>query len=303
MSEIRPLRSLLFVPGHMERWIGAAAGRGCDGVIYDLVDSVPASETAQARSVVARDLTTPRAPGLTKLVRVGPNGSERLAADLDAVICPGVDGVVLPHVRGPEDVRAVASELNSLEERRGLPIGSTIVLPLIETAEAFRFCYEIATASERVAYMGGATAREGDIARSIGFRWTPAGDETLFLRSWVLMNVRAAGVPYPVTGLWSAIEDLQGLATFAGRSRDLGYVGMMVIHPSHIPIVNEAFSPSSEEIGHWVRLVAAMKAAWSTGRGAIELDGEMIDAAHLKTAQSGLESARQWGLWNPPDES
>jgi citrate lyase subunit beta/citryl-CoA lyase len=206
---------------------------------------------------------------------------------------------VLPHVRSPDDVRAVDALLSSAEDQQGMVQGATVLLPLIETAEAFRLSYEIATASPRVAYMGGATARSGDIARAIGFRWSPEGHETLFLRSWTLMNVRAAGVPFPITGMWSDVQDIEGLQKFANHSRDLGYAGMMVIHPSHISTVNEVFSPSPEEIDYLCRLMAALEEASSEGRGAVNFEGEMVDAAHARTAALELDLARRLGLWTP----
>ena len=159
-----------------------------------------------------------------------------------------------------------------------------------------RSAYEIARASARVAYMGGATSRAGDLTRSLGYRWTPEGKETLFLRSKVLVDVRAAGVANPLSGLWGAVDDSDGLLAFARQSRDLGYEGLMVIHPSHLAIVNEIFSPAEDEIAEWRRIIEAMQAAEEEGRGAIRLEGRLIDAAHVVTARQGLARARALGV-------
>ena len=107
--------------------------------------------------------------------------------------------------------------------------------------------------------------------------------------------MRAAGVPNPLSGLWGVIDDLDGLAVFATRTRDLGYEGMMVIHPSHLPIVNAAFTPTPDEIAGWRRIVAAMAEAEDAGSGAIRLDGRLIDVAHVHTARRELARAERLG--------
>lgn len=208
----------------------------------------------------------------------------------------GLAGVMLPLVTAPDEVKWVAEQLDALEQARNLPVGSTIIFPLVETALAVRFCFEIATASGRVAYMGGATSRNGDIARAIGYQWTPEGTETLTLRSWVLLNMRAAAVPYPVSAMWSIVDDLDGLSSFALQTRSLGYVGMMAIHPSHIPVINKIFTPTESDIAHWRSVLEDMRAAQATGIGAKRHLGEMIDEADAKTATAMLDFAAKLGI-------
>ncbi len=288
-----PIRSLLFVPGHRERWIGPARASGADGVLFDLEDAVPVAEQAAARRVVRGAIEQHGSSGPHLMVRVAPPSSADLAADLDAVVVPGLHAVVLPLVDGPEDVHAVDALLSDLEAVRGMDVGSTIILPLVETARAARFSYEIAVASRRVEYMGAGTSRQGDIARALGYRWTPEGTETLTMRSWVLLNVRAAGVRFPLTGLWADVDDLDGCRRWVENARDLGYTGTMAIHPSHIPIINEVFTPTDDEVAHWERVVEVMAARQAEGVGAVRLDGKMIDEADAKTAKDNLARARR----------
>jgi citrate lyase subunit beta/citryl-CoA lyase len=283
-----PLRSLLFVPGHRDQWAPKAVAAGADGILFDLQDSVPEAEKVRARGVVAAMVGRIRRP---VLVRVAPLGAPGHDADLEAVVRPGLAGVVVPLVTGPDDVRAVADRLGALERDRGMPEGSTVVVPLVETARAARLAFEVATASDRVAYMGGGTAPDGDIAHDIGFRWTPGGMETLFLRSWVLMNVRAAGVPFPLSGIWPIVDDLDGLRAFAEQARGLGYTGMMAIHPSHVPVINDVFTPTADEIARWRGTIEALEA----GPGAARLRGMMVDAAHGRTARDALAAAARLG--------
>lgn len=108
----------------------------------------------------------------------------------------------------------------------------------------------------------------------------------------MLIDLRAAGVPNPVTGLWSDLRDLEGLEAFARQSRGLGYDGMLAIHPSHVPIINEAFTPSEGELEADAALVQAMAAGDAQGRGAVAHQGEMIDEAMAATARDRLTRYR-----------
>ena len=110
-------------------------------------------------------------------------------------------------------------------------------------------------ASPRVSHMGGALSRFGDIHQALGYRWTAEGEETLFLRSKVLVDAKAAGIRYPISGMWGgALDDLDGLRAFATSLRNLGYYGMMLGSAEHVPLVHEVFTPTAEEIAYWREL-------------------------------------------------
>jgi citrate lyase subunit beta/citryl-CoA lyase len=288
-----PLRSALFVPGHRQRWVEPALASGADAVLFDLEDSVPAADLPAARRVVSAALAAPEQSGPRLMVRVAPAAAPELDADLDAVVGPGLHAVVVPLVQSLDDVRTVDDRLTDLERQRGIEIGSTVVMPIVETAFAARFCYEIAVSSRRIEYMGAGTSQEGDIVRALGFRWTPEGRETLTLRSWVLMSVRAAGVRYPITGLWARVDDLDGCRRWAAEARGLGYTGSMVIHPTHVPIVNDVFTPTEDEIARWQQVVELMAEHQRAGIGAFRLDGRMVDEADAKTAKENLALANR----------
>src|SRR5438552_2330322 len=141
------------------------------------------------------------------------------------------------------EVRPLRSVVFDLER------GSVVVYPILETAAAIRLAYEIGTASPRVAYMGGAISRFGDIHQAIGFRWTAEGEETLFLRSKVLIDARAAGIRYPISGMWGGDRDDEaGLRTWCTELRNLGYYGMMIGDPPYAPLVHEISRPTREEL-------------------------------------------------------
>jgi citrate lyase subunit beta/citryl-CoA lyase len=296
------LRSLLFVPGTRTDWLPKARAAGADAAVLDLEDAVPAAHRLSARAgvseAVARAAATPagQAARMALFVRVNPLDGWAEAEELRAVVRPGLTGVVLPKVRSAQDVRLADRLLDWCEREQGLPPGGVALVPLLETARALREAYDIARAAPRIAYLGALTAPGGDVERAVGYRWSPGGTETTALRSRVLLDVRAAGVPCPVGGVWTRVGDLTGLRAFAEQNRSLGYEGMMAIHPSHVPVINEVFSPGPAELARCAELIAAVEAAQGEGRGAVTFRGEMVDEAMAVTARLVLErhAARAW---------
>ena len=288
----KPLRSSLFIPGNRQRWLDRVPTIESDSFIFDLEDSVPEAEREEARRLV-RNTIGQFGGGHTLFVRTNAPDTAHLLDDLEAVVHPGLYGILLPKTRGPEDVVVVAAILDWLEHRAGMPAGSVIINPLLETAEGIRQAYEVAKASSRVAHMGASAAPGGDAAQAIGFTWTSEGTESLYLRSKILLDARAAGVAYPMTGLWTDIQDLEGLRGFAQRARQLGYTGMKAIHPLHLPVINEVFSPSAEEVTYWQELIEAMEEAERRGTTAVTFRGAMVDTAMVKTGRDKLALARK----------
>lgn len=291
-----PLRSLLFVPGSRTDWLPKAESAGADAAILDLEDAVPEDGKAAAREAVAQAVTadqmTDGTPGpMRLLVRInaldGATGWQG-ADDLRAVARPGLYGIVLPKVSGPEDVTTADRLLAWCEREHGLPEGHFALLPLLETARGLREAYAIGRAAARIAHLGAVTAPGGDVERAIGYRWSPEGEETRELRARALLDARAADRPHPVAGLWADVADLAGLRRFAEQNRALGYEGMAVIHPSHVPVVNEVFAPDAEELARCGRLIATVERAQAEGAGAVLFEGRMVDEAMAATARRTL---------------
>ena len=294
--DVHPVRTILFVPANREDRMRKSLTLDTDAVIFDLESAIPRGEATVARKMVRDVLDSHHASRPRICVRISAVTTDDFAGDLAAAVHPNLTAIVLPQVVSADDIVATDAALGRAEAAAGVRVGSTIIFPMLETANALRTAYDIASSSPRIAYMGGATSRGGDLARSVGFRFTPEGDETLYLRSKALIDVRAANVPNPVSGLWGNIEDLDGLRTFARGTRNLGYEGMMVIHPSHLAIVNEEFTPSDAELDEWKGIVAAMEEAEREGLGAIRLNGRLIDVAHVLTARKELARARRLGV-------
>jgi citrate lyase subunit beta/citryl-CoA lyase len=293
VPEPPPVRSLLFTPANRASRLRTALACEADAVVFDLESAIPRDEADRARAIVreAFDEVAVGERGPARFVRVSAVSSPDFAPDVVAAVHPTLCGLLLPQVSDPDDVRRASAALDDLD-----PDGTVVLVPLVETASAVRLAFEIATASRRVAYFGAGVSRNGDIARAIGYRWTPEGVETLFLRSKVLVDARAAGIHNPITGIWGDVDDLDGLRSFAQQSRDLGYEGLMCIHPSHIPVIHDVFTPSTDELHAAVQLLAAYDDAAQRGVGAFRLDGRLVDVAHVHTARALLARARRLGL-------
>ena len=293
---IRPSRSALFVPGNRAAWIEKAAGYGADTLILDLEDSVPDQEKAPARAIVKAGLKMLKAKGQAAGVRINGFATGLTLDDLEGIFCPELESVNLPKVETVGDMNELDALLTHLERRMGLPVGQ-VETPLgCETAKAMRNIYEIATSCRRVRRVGLAAGPGGDAARAIGYQWTKEGTETLFLRSKAVLDARAAGIQYPTISSWWNIKDLDGLERDARWNRQLGFRGQTVMHPSHVPIVNRVFTPTTDEIEFYKGLIEAMKDAEKRGIAAVTYKGDMVDEAMVKTAREMLDFAASIGL-------
>ena len=303
----RPLRSVLFAAGDDRDALDEAAASGADSLVCDLEEPrtpYPESERERGRAV-AREFFDSREPGQLPLLfaRVQPPSTGQTLKDLRAVIGPSLAGILLPKIQGPADVNMADALLGCVEVDFGLPRHSLVIYPILETAPALRLAYDVAMASPRVAYMGGAVSRFGDIHQAVGFRWTAEGEETLFLRSKVLVDARAAGIRYPISGMWGGgRDDFDGLREWATKLRNLGYYGMMLGDPAHIPTVHEVFTPTAEELAYWQDLDRLAVDAEQTGSGPIlygdpsQGEGHVVHIAHVGSARKNLTWASDLGV-------
>ncbi|MCD2195339.1 CoA ester lyase [Actinomycetospora endophytica] len=289
---IRPYRSMLFVPGQRPSWVEKALRAGPDAVILDLEDAVAESAKAEARDAVVESLRTHAGTSGTAFWgRPNDLHSEHVGFDVEALVRPGLTGLVLPKLDGRDDVIRYDALVTHAEHRNGVEIGSTAFLASLETAPGMAHCEEIASASPRMTALVGATARDADTARSLGYRFSLEGHETLYLRSRILLASRAAGHAFAVCGMWQDIADLDGLRSFAQAQRDLGYDGQMLIHPNHVAPVHEIYGPDAAEIEFYRGMVAAFEEAAAGGAASVDYRGQHIDAAHAKTARAIVASA------------
>jgi citrate lyase subunit beta/citryl-CoA lyase len=185
--------------------------------------------------------------------------------------------------------------LTQYERRTGMERGQVEIFPTLETAQGIYHAYAIANSSARVPTLSATAGPGGDTARSLGYLWSKEGTETLYLRAKVLLEARAAGIAYPLIASWFDITDLDGLRADTRLNRRLGYTGQIVIHPTHVPIVNETFTPTAAEVAYHQGLLAAMAEAEHQGTAAVTYEGAMVDIAMVKTSQQILALARAIG--------
>jgi len=201
-------RSWMFVPGHRQRMIEKAMGLNADAIMLDLEDGVAPEEKATARQLIGNALERLRENTLPKqFVRINAIGHQRMDADLDAVLRPGLDGLVLPKVETPEEVRAVESVIAEREEGLGKEPGSIRFLVAIESPVGLLKAAEIAASSTRViGLMFGAE----DFGRELGLPTTREGEaqELLYARSSLVISAAAAHVQ-AVDGVWVDLQDPQ----------------------------------------------------------------------------------------------
>lgn len=293
---MQPLRSLLYVPASNDSWVETAPTKyDADAIIFDLEDAVAPAEKPAARATLREHLPDHDPVDTVVAARINPVDSGHLDADLDEIVRPGLDAVVVPKLSTPADVQRVDHVLTHLERTRGLS-NDVEVIALPETALGFRNGFDICRASDRVAAIVGGATRGADVNRALGFEWTQEGLETLHLRSKVLLDARAAGLDQVFSGVYADIDDLDGLRDEAAFAKQLGYTGYKVIHPNHVDVVNEVFTPEASEVEYYERLLEALEDARADGKNAVRFEGEMIDEAHAKTARRTVERARAFGV-------
>jgi citrate lyase subunit beta/citryl-CoA lyase len=294
----RIIRSLVFVAAHDAKRIRQVAANGMDAICLDLEDLTPRPHKEDARRLfpaIAAELTD---RGTAVFARTNGLAGGEAAVDLEAIVCPELHCVSIPKTNGAEDVTEFCGILDEVEARKGLPSGYTLVRPIIETAMGVRCSFEIASASSRVAYMGGvAGGWWGDLSSSLGYIPTPTGEETRYVRSKVLVDVRAAGVPFPIGGGMTSSPEVDAARTFALENKQLGYNGVHCQGAAAVvAAVNEVFTPTPAEIDGWLRLVPQLEQAEREGITAARVGDTTLDLAGLGRVRQQLDLARRLGL-------
>lgn len=289
---MKPYRTVLFVPAHKTSWYDKAAESGADAVCFDLEDSVPEHLKASARKEVADGIAelARSHPSMGLFVRTNSLATRLTGLDLEATVVPGLTGIFAPKVDEATDVIRYDTLLDHFEARADVT-GLEYIIP-VETIQGIQNCESIAAASPRVGAMIGPTAEHADIAKAVGYEWSPEGLESLHHRTRILLATRAAG-RHPLTALWERIRDLDGLRTFATQGRKMGFRGQVVLHPTHVPVVNEVYTPDPETIEFYRGLLATYSEAEARGDGAVMYGDIHVDKAHADKAEEWLARVDQ----------
>jgi len=282
------MRSLLFVPADSERKLDRAWHSGADALILNLEDSVVPANRSMARRQARAFLASSGSTDFLRYVRVNPLASEVALDDLVAVVPERPDGILLPKCQ-PEDVRTLDHYLSALEAAFALPLGAIRVIAIAtETAAAV-----LALANQaQGGYAGVSTRLEGitwgaeDLAAAIGGhnrRLDGVYDDVYRLARTFCLLAATAAEAAAIDTIYTDFRDEKGLAAECAAARRSGFTAKMAIHPAQIPVINEAFSVTGQELA-WARKVIAAFAE-NPDAGTLALDGKMIDRPHLTLAR------------------
>ena len=276
-------RSALYVPANVPRFIDGAHRRGADAIIVDLEDSVPIAERPAARRDLIATVENVARGGADVIVRINRPWRQAML-DLEAAISPRVTALAVTKVDSADHIRLVSEVVGELEAERGMTVGSTKFTAMIETADAWFHMPEIAKADPRIVAL---TLGGEDFALSVGMLPTAEG---LFMpKQQLAIAARAAGIlPLGFIGTVADYKDLDAFRETIRRSRRLGFRGASVIHPAQVPVLNEEFAPSADEVASARKIVAAYDEAVAAGRGSISVDGKMVDVPVVLRAQEVL---------------
>jgi citrate lyase beta subunit len=275
--------------------IDKALGLNADAIMLDIEDGVAPNEKDTARKNIAESLSREKAPGSpARYVRINAIGHARMEADLEAVIVPGLEGLVCPKVDTPDEVRRVDGILNEREPKMKMAKDSVKLLIAIESPTGLLNAPAIAASSSRIA---GLLFGAEDFGREIGLPTVREGEarDLIYARSSMVIAAASAHVQ-AIDGVWVDLNDSHGLLGFARQSRQLGFSGMSCIHPAQVDAINITFSPTAEEIDYCQKVLHAFEEANARGDGSIAFGGQLIDRPIVERARGTLETAKSLGM-------
>ncbi len=280
--DTRPFRSVLYIPGAKERALEKATTLAADAIIFDLEDAVAIDEKARARELLAQTLQSHDYGTRAKLVRINALSTEWGASDLDVIADARPEAILLPKVDNAEQIEALARLLDARAET-----SETRIWAMMESPQGVLNAADIARAPRMAGFIMGTN----DLAKDMGCRFRPDRLPLMLSLQMPLIAAKAAGIVI-VDGVYNAFRDEAGLRAECQQGRDMGFDGKTLIHPLQLPIANEVFSPTEEEITLARRQIEAFDAATSRGEGVAVVDGSIVENLHIVTAKQILAKAQ-----------
>ena len=287
------MRSLLFIPGDDEKKLAKGVGCGADALILDLEDAVSAARKAAARAITAQYVAATRALKTRPLIYVRVNALDTpyWEDDLAGIMGSHPDGVLLPKARSGGDVHTLSIALNHAEERAGVDRGATRIIAIATEVPV--------SLLQMHTYVGSSSRLEGlswgaeDLSGVLGAKANREADGTWtspyrLARNLCLFTAAAANAQ-PIDTVFVDLRDTALLRVEAQLAARDGFTGKMAIHPAQVPIINELFTPTPEEIGLAQEVVQLF--AQNPGAGVLAHRGQMVDRAHDVRAERILARA------------
>jgi citrate lyase subunit beta/citryl-CoA lyase len=282
MPDVRPRRSVLYMPGANTRALEKARSLPADALIFDLEDAVApdAKEAARANVVAA---ARSRSYGRREIaIRCNGLSTPWGKADIAAIATSGADAILVPKVEAAGDVASIVSLLDACGAPRSMAVWAMMETPLgILRAE------EIAASHKRLSLFVMGT---NDLVKDMRARHTPMRLPMVTALGIGMLAARAHGLAI-LDGVYNDIQDAEGFKVACRQGVEMGFDGKTLIHPSQVEPCNEIFAPSGSELEMAGRIVTAFKAAQAEGRGVVTVDGRMIENLHVEQAERALALA------------
>jgi citrate lyase subunit beta/citryl-CoA lyase len=277
---IRPRRSVLFMPGSNPRALEKARTLPADGIILDLEDAVAPDAKAAARQQIAQAVAAKGFGKREVIVRINSLESPWWLEDLDMAASAKPDGILVPKIYGPEDLANIADRLTDLGADMAIRVWA-----MIETPMAVLQAKEIAACAKDVEMrLAGFVFGPNDIALETRMKMLPGREAMIPLFAHCIMAARAYGVEI-LDGPYSGIGDAEGFAKECIQGRDMGFDGKTLIHPSQIEAANKIYTPPAAEVERARKIIDAFKLPENAGKGAIQLEGRMVERLHAEIAR------------------
>lgn len=292
MATTRLKRTSLYASGSNPINMIQAAFYNEDCIVYDMEDSVPLSEKDTARLLIYNTVRYHRPANKYVIIRVNGIYSEFIEEDLEAAVRARPDAIRIPKVEYKEEAVRICNRITEIEKEAGLEVGKIEVWCNIESYLGMINAYEIATADPRIVAL--ALGAE-DFTASMKSTRTKAGLEIFYARNAILTACRHAGIE-AIDAVFSDINDIEGLKEDTQLTKNLGFDGKTCVHPRQIDVVNSFFTPSAKEIKYALRVLEAVEEGARLGKGAVTLDGGMIDKPMELRARTTLAQAEAAGV-------
>ncbi|WP_458758710.1 HpcH/HpaI aldolase/citrate lyase family protein [Afipia sp. TerB] len=277
---IRPRRSMLFMPGSNPRALEKARTLAADGIILDLEDAVAPDAKAAARDQIAQAVAAKGFGKREVIIRINSLESPWWLDDLDMAAKVKPDGILVPKIYGPSDLESIANRFTDIGADMSIRVWA-----MIETPMAVLQAKEIAACAKDVEMrLAGFVFGPNDIALETRMKMLPGREAMIPLFAHCIMAARAYGVEI-LDGPYSGIGDAEGFAKECTQGRDMGFDGKTLIHPSQIEAANEIYTPPGAEVERSRKIINAFKLPENAGKGAIQLDGRMVERLHAEIAR------------------
>jgi citrate lyase subunit beta/citryl-CoA lyase len=283
---IRPRRSLLFMPGSNSRALEKARNLPADGIILDLEDSVAPDAKAMARDQIAQAIAAGGFGRREVLIRT--NASDSPWWNEDSAMAGKIrpDGILVPKISSVEDLKAIADRLSALNADPSIQVWA-----MIETARAVLHAEELAAvARDPKMRLAGFVFGPNDISRETRIRMQPGRTAMIPMITHCILAARAHGLEI-LDGPYSDLGNVDGFGQECTQGRDLGFDGKTLIHPGQIEACNAIFTPPAEEVAYARKIIAAFDLPENVSRGAIRLDGQMVERLHADMARRTIAIA------------